>query len=52
MISICNKCKQEFKWTIADAIVELDYGTRFIVPCPFCGSMTQVFKENKDNKKE
>ena len=45
MISTCKKCKQEFEWTIEDAIVELDYGTKFIVPCAFCKSMTKVFKK-------
>lgn len=43
MESVCKKCQQSFKWEEKDALVKLQYGTKFIVPCPHCGKQNTVY---------
>ena len=43
MISVCEKCKQEFTWEEKDALCKYKYGTKYIVHCPHCDKLTKVF---------
>lgn len=47
MTGMCKKCKQEFNWEEEDALIKLQYGTKFIVPCPHCDKLNIVYV-NKD----